>query len=234
MVALMKPRDKLSLDPLMQTLGYTFQDLTLLRLALTHRSVSDDNNERLEFLGDSILNFVIADTLFTQAARAREGSLTRIRASLVKGDTLAVIARELGLGDYLILGTGELKSGGTSRDSILADALEAVIAAVYLDSGSITVCQQHILSWFQTRIPEALAKKVEKDPKTRLQELLQQRGIAVPIYEITAIAGEAHAQTFTVICRVAALEQTTLASGSSRRRAEQMAAELMLTTLGRA
>lgn len=221
-----------NLEPLMERLGYQFQDLALLRQALTHRSVAEKNNERLEFLGDSILNFVVAKALYLRAQHAPEGALTRFRAFLVNGDTLALLARELNIGDYLRLGSGELKSGGADRDSILADAVEAIIAAIYLDSQTITQCEAVILSWYGERISEVLQKKLEKDPKTKLQEYLQQRGYDVPAYEVTAIEGQAHAQVFTVNCRVDALTMQTIATGTSRRRAEQLAAEYMLRELG--
>lgn len=228
----MRKRNALNLEPLMQRLGYAFQDVELLRQALTHRSMAEKNNERLEFLGDSILNFVVAEALYTRASHASEGSLTRFRANLVNGDTLAILARELELGQYLRLGSGELKSGGTDRDSILADAVEAVIAAIYLDSQTILTCKEVIISWYGDRITEVLKKKLEKDPKTKLQEYLQQKGYDVPIYEVIAMTGHAHAQTFSVSCTINALDKQTKATGTSRRRAEQLAAEHMLTELG--
>lgn len=228
----MRKRSDLNLEPLMQRLGYVFKNIDLLRQALTHRSMAEKNNERLEFLGDSILNFVVAEALYTRATHASEGALTRFRANLVNGDTLAILARELGLGDYLRLGSGELKSGGSDRDSILADTVEAVIAAMYLDSQTILTCRQVILAWYGDRLTEVLQKKLEKDPKTKLQEYLQQKGHDVPIYEVTAMTGHAHAQTFTVSCTISALAKQTIAMGTSRRRAEQLAAEHMLTELG--
>lgn len=228
----MRKRHDSNLTPLMQHLGYAFQDVELLRQALTHRSMAEKNNERLEFLGDSILNFVVADALYARAAHASEGSLTRFRANLVKGDTLAILARELELGHYLRLGSGELKSGGTDRDSILADAVEAVIAAIYIDSQSIETCKQVIMHWYGERVTEVLKKKLEKDPKTKLQEYLQQKGHDVPTYEVIAMTGHAHEQMFLVSCTISALGKQTQAKGTSRRRAEQLAAEHMLTELG--
>jgi ribonuclease-3 len=208
---------------LQRTLGYQFRDSQLLRLALTHRSAGGRNNERLEFLGDSILNHVIAEALFGRFPKAREGELSRMRAALVKGDTLAEVARELELGDSLQLGSGERKSGGHRRGSILADALEAVIGAILLDAG-VEQCRERVLDWFSTRLDDLSDSLVEKDPKTRLQEYLQGRGRPLPDYQLVDVNGAAHAQQFRVSCR---LEQPGLVvegSGSSRRRAEQAAA----------
>ncbi len=228
----MKKRSQLDLMPFMRQLGYTFSNIELLQQALTHRSMAEKNNERLEFLGDSILNFVIAEALYVRAAHANEGALTRFRANLVNGDTLALIARELDLGDYLRLGSGELKSGGTERDSILADALEAVIAAMYQDCQDLFICRDVILAWYGDKVEAVLHKKLEKDPKTKLQEYLQQKGYALPVYEVITITGQAHAQTFTIRCRIAALDKETIATGTNRRRAEQLAADRMLNDLG--
>lgn len=213
---------------LCRALGYEFRNNRLLEEALTHCSAAGRNNERLEFLGDSILNFVIAAELFRAYSRASEGELSRLRASLVKGETLAALARDLALGDYLYLGSGELKSGGFRRNSILADALEAIFGAVYLDSDFET-CRQLILRLYREQL-SALPKVSElKDPKTRLQEYLQARQQSLPIYHVVEIAGEAHAQSFTVQCQVDNLR--TVAVGSSRRRAEQEAARQALKLL---
>lgn len=198
--------------------------------ALTHRSMHSQNNERLEFLGDSIVNFVIAEALFHEQENAKEGELSRLRASLVKGETLAQLAREFNLGDYLLLGSGELKSGGMHRDSILADAMEAIIAAMYCDAG-MELCKEKIKQWFTSRLKNISSLKT-KDPKTRLQEYLQGRGYDLPDYEVLAIEGEAHAQQFTVSCKVDKLKLNTVGKGGSRRKAEQEAAENMLATLG--
>ena len=208
---------------LQRNLGYQFRDSQLLRLALTHRSAGGRNNERLEFLGDSILNHVIAEALFGRFPKAREGELSRMRAALVKGDTLAEVARELELGDSLQLGSGERKSGGHRRGSILADALEAVIGAILLDAG-VEQCRERVLDWFSTRLDDLSASLVEKDPKTRLQEYLQGRGRPLPDYQLVDVNGEAHAQQFRVSCRLERPDLVVEGSGSSRRRAEQAAA----------
>ncbi len=215
---------------LSRRLGYAFNDPSLLELALTHRSCGKRNNERLEFLGDSIVNFVIADALFQQFPQAREGQLSRLRARLVKGETLAEIARELNLGDYLRLGSGELKSGGFRRDSILADATEAVIGAIYLDS-DLETCRGFIHRWFRERLEELDLNESLKDAKTRLQEHLQSRRLALPEYELVAVDGEAHSQTFFIRCHVAGLSVASEGEGNSRRQAEQEAARLALVGL---
>ncbi len=211
-------------------LGYEFRQPELLQRALSHRSVGSDNNERLEFLGDSILSYVISVDLFQRFPKIDEGGLSRLRASLVKGDTLAQLARELLLGDYLRLGPGELKSGGFRRSSILADAFEALLGAIYLDSDIGTV-QRIILQLFQPRLAAVNPDTALKDPKTRLQEFLQSRQLALPSYEVTKIDGKAHAQTFTVSCRIEGLDEAVVAEGSSRRKAEQTAAKLILDKL---
>ena len=217
------------LDDIGRKLGYIFNDSRLLVTALTHRSAAGVNNERLEFLGDSILNFAIAEVLYERYPKAKEGELSRLRASLVKGETLARIARQLKLGDYLNLGGGELKSGGFRRSSILADALEALLAAVYLDSDFVT-CKRLIRRLFESQLAGLPPVKELKDPKTRLQEMLQAQQRALPVYDVLAVSGEAHAQQFTVRCTVDA-ELTTTAEGSSRRKAEQEAARLALRQL---
>lgn len=216
---------------LQKQLDYRFKDEVLLQLALTHRSHGGNNNERLEFLGDSILNFIISEDLYTRFPQAREGQLSRLRARLVKGMTLAEIAREFGLGDHLRLGSGELKSGGFRRESILADALESVIGAIYLDGG-FEVCRERVLHWYEGRLGALSLKDTLKDPKTKLQEFLQSRQLALPRYEVVAIEGEAHAQTFHVRCFVESLSEATTGIGSSRRLAEQQAARLALIELG--
>ncbi|TQV84052.1 ribonuclease III [Exilibacterium tricleocarpae] len=213
----------LALQRLIKRIGHTFVDTDLLVLALTHRSCGSSNNERLEFLGDSILNFTIAETLFRRFPTAREGQLSRLRSQLVKGETLAEIARELVLGDSLILGEGELKSGGHRRDSILADTVEAIIGAIYLDAG-MDACQKHLLAWYQSRLQELSLDTNPKDPKTQLQEYLQAQKAPLPKYSVVAVSGEAHAQAFTVECRVTLLQQPTVARAGSRRAAEKQAA----------
>jgi len=214
----------------MRKLGYEFSDTSLLELALTHRSCGKRNNERLEFLGDSILNFVIAEDLYARFPQAREGELSRLRAGQVKGETLAEIARELGFGDYLRLGSGELKSGGFRRDSILADSVEAVIGAIYLDSDMDTV-RGFILGWYSERLEKINLKQSQKDSKTRLQEFLQSRRIGLPKYELVKVEGEAHDQTFYILCHVEMLEAPTHGTGSSRRQAEQEAARAAIEQL---
>lgn len=208
---------------LCSAIDYEFSDVGVVETALTHRSAGNNNNERLEFLGDAILGFVVADALFTRFPEADEGQLSRLRAGLVKRDSLAEIARGLYLGDYLQLGSGELRSGGRQRSSILADALEAILAAVYLDGG-YEEARRVMLRLFERRLADISPDGQQKDPKTRLQELLQARGQGLPEYQITAVAGKQHDQTFTVTCRFEAQDITAVATGSSRRKAEQAAA----------
>lgn len=219
-----------SLDTLSRRIGHTFSDPSLLELAMTHRSYGGQNNERLEFLGDSIVNFVIAEALFQRFSQAREGQLSRLRARLVKGPTLAELAREMGFGDYLRLGSGEMKSGGHRRESILADAVESVIGAIYLDAG-MEVARARVLAWYAERLEAISLQDTQKDPKTRLQELLQSRQLPLPRYEVVAVAGEAHAQTFTVECHIEMLDGHATGVGASRRHAEQKAAEQALARL---
>lgn len=218
------------LDTLCRNLGYNFRDPGLLEMALTHRSVGSHNNERLEFLGDAVLSFVISAELYRRFGNVNEGTLSRLRASLVKGDTLALIALDLKLGDCLNLGSGELKSGGYRRESILADALEAIFGAVYLDS-DIERARQLILELYEEKIDAVQPAANLKDPKTRLQEFLQARRLPLPTYSVTAMEGEAHEQTFTVSCTVEGLSEPTIAAAASRRKAEQAAAELALRAL---
>lgn len=212
---------------LCRTLQYQFRDSGLLRTALTHRSFGAANNERLEFLGDSILNLVIAEALFFKFPNASEGDLSRLRASLVKGDTLAEIANEMELGVHLSLGEGELKSGGFRRPSILADAVEAIIGAVYLDA-SMDAAKTLVLAWFAERLKTISLVSSEKDPKTQLQEWLQAKKHPLPEYEVIQVEGESHNQLFTICCRVKAVAEPTVASASSRKNAEKEAASLML------
>ena len=217
-------------DRLVRALGYEFRRAELLQQALTHRSAGSLNNERLEYLGDALLDFFVAEALYTRFAEADEGQLSRLRARVVKKESLAEVARDLDLGAYLHLGAGELRSGGHARDSILADALEAVLAAVYLDGG-IEACKQVVLRLFHGRLGELRPDHMLKDPKTRLQEHLQSDGHSLPEYGIVEIGGSQHAQTFKVFCRVADLGKEALGKGSSRRKAEQQAAENMLRQL---
>lgn len=219
------------LDKLLRKLQYQFRDVALLEQALTHRSVGGQNNERLEFLGDSILSFVIAERLFQQFPVESEGVLSRLRASLVKGETLAELARDLDLGDYLSLGQGEMKSGGFRRASILADAFEAIIGAVYLDS-DLDEVRSLLLRLFASRLNKISPKANIKDPKTRLQEYLQGRKMDLPIYELVSLEGEAHEQQFVVSCQINSGDSQAEGEGSSRRKAEQAAAEKVLELLG--
>ena len=221
-------------DPLLtlqKKIGYTFKDSQLLTLALTHRSFAGRNNERLEFLGDAILNFVAGEALFHHFPTAKEGQLSRLRSRLVKGQTLAVLARGFGLGEYLRLGSGELKSGGFRRESILADTTEAIIGAIYLDS-NMEVARERVLAWLEQQFSELTLVDTNKDPKTRLQEFLQSRGTELPHYEVIDIQGEPHCRTFYVECQVSLLNEKTQGQGASRRIAEQVAASAALQALG--
>ncbi|MDK9739551.1 ribonuclease III [Vibrio sp. D404a] len=218
------------IDKLERKIGYQFKDTDLIHLALTHRSAAGKHNERLEFLGDSILSFVIADDLYHRFPKVNEGDMSRMRATLVRGHTLAELGREFALGDYLKLGPGELKSGGFRRDSILADAVEAIIGAIYLDSDTETI-RGIILSWYKTRLEAIQPGVSQKDPKTRLQEFLQGRRNPLPVYTVTNIKGEAHNQEFTVECEVAGVDKPVIGKGTSRRKAEQAAAETALEQL---
>lgn len=221
-------RDPVAGDPVERAFGHVFARPELCRSALTHRSAGGNHNERLEFLGDSILNCCVARMLYDANPSADEGDLSRLRATLVSGENLAVMAGELHLGDYLRLGSGELKSGGFRRASILADAFEAVLGAIFIDAGYVAAAAV-IERLFAARMQILPAADTLKDPKTRLQEWLQARGLALPGYTLTATEGEAHAQTFTVSCEVPDLELQATASGGSRRRAEQAAAALVLS-----
>ncbi|SFN64845.1 ribonuclease III [Xenorhabdus japonica] len=215
---------------LQHKLGYTFKQYDLLLQALTHRSASSKHNERLEFLGDSILSFVIANALYHRFPRVDEGDMSRMRATLVRGNTLAELAREFELGECLRLGPGELKSGGHRRESILADSIEALIGAIFLDSDIQTI-EKIILTWYETRLNEISPGDKQKDPKTRLQEYLQGRHLPLPTYLVVQVRGEAHDQEFTIHCQVSGFEQPVRGVGSSRRKAEQAAAEQALKQL---
>ncbi len=217
----------LSHELLYKRLGFTFSNPGHLECALTHRSANKSHNERLEFLGDSILNFLMSVELYQRFPEADEGDLSRLRAQLVKGETLGKLAIELKLGDFLRLGEGELKSGGFRRESILADTVEAIIGAIYLDAG-IEATKAFILRIYATALAQSRLDDNLKDPKTRLQELMQGRGLNLPVYEVTETFGQAHNQTFKVTCTVALLNNAVEAIGNSRRKAEQMAAERAL------
>jgi ribonuclease III len=213
-----------------ERLGYEPRDLALFRAALTHRSASGPNNERLEFLGDAVLNLLIAHCLYGSFPQATEGDLSRLRARLVSREPLAEIALSLGLGEMLQLGSGELRSGGFRRQSILADALEALCGAIYLDGG-LAAAEPLITRLFAGRIAALPSPEALKDAKTRLQEYLQSRSLTLPRYAILGIEGEDHAQTFRVSCEVAGLSLRVEGEGSSRRRAEQQAAARMLDAI---
>jgi ribonuclease-3 len=213
---------------LKNTLNYEFSDTRLLELALTHRSVPGDNNERLEFLGDAVLDFVISEVVFRTHPLAPEGDLSRLRASLVNDGTLAEIAAHLDLGEHLHLGGGERKSGGHRRDSILADALEAIFGAVYLDAG-FDAARQVIEHAFGERLHVFPDVEELRDPKTRLQEWMQARQMGLPNYELLQVSGKAHRQTFEISCSVG--DESTAGTGTTRRNAEQQAAEVMLAKL---
>ncbi|GAB2611549.1 ribonuclease III [Novilysobacter erysipheiresistens] len=212
-------------------IAHPFVRPELLAQALTHRSAGAPHNERLEFLGDALVNLFAAEALYARWPRADEGALTRARAELVRESALAPIGRELELGERLTLGPGEMKSGGHRRDSILADAVEAVVAAIYLDAG-FEACRAVVLPWF-TAAMDALPPphKVGKDAKTRLQEWLQGRQKPLPVYELIAENGEDHAKTFRVSCTLAAPALVTEGEGNSRRSAEQAAAEAALAAI---
>lgn len=213
-------------------MDYEFSDPSLLLQALTHRSAAGRNNERLEFLGDAVLDFVVSEIVYSARPNANEGDLSRLRASLVNDVTLADIATSMELGEHLILGSGEKKTGGHRRASILADALEAIFGAVYLDAGfgaAETVIRQ-IFSGMAAKLPDS---EELKDPKTRLQELLQSDGHELPQYQTENITGQAHRQVFEVSCRIDGLDLTTTGRGTTRRDAEQDAASAMLDRLTR-
>ncbi len=219
-----------TVDILCCRLQYEFSDRELLRRALTHRSRASLHNERLEFLGDSILGFIAAEFLYTKFANIPEGTLTRLRARLVRRETLADVARDLQLGDHLLLGSGEAKSGGRDRDSILADALEAIIGAIYVDGG-LSAVRDFILSVFKQYLAQLNPVKLDKDAKTQLQEHLQQMGYQIPRYKILEVIGPSHDQRFIVQCSVENLNREFEGEGTSRRKAEQTAAEKALSAL---
>ncbi len=222
----MKP----DLDKLQQKLNYKFNDESWLVLALTHRSKSKTNYERLEFLGDSVLGFVIGDYLYKNFPDESEGILTRLRANVVRQKSLAAIAREYALNEFLILGVGEGRSGGHNRDSILSDALEAVIAAIYLDSG-FEAATGFVKKAFEQTLGSLDPNVQLKDPKSSLQEWLQQKGHNVPDYEVANITGKDHKQSFEIECRVAKVKKVFKGKGASRRKAEQRAAQKALDYL---
>jgi ribonuclease-3 len=213
--------------------GYRFKQRELLQQALTHRSFSrSGNNERLEFLGDSVLNLVVTRHIYRRFENADEGDLSRIRASLVKQSTLAKVARAIDLGEAVNLGGGELKSGGYRRASILADALEAIVGAVFLDSG-YAQAEKAVLQLYREQLESIDVNADFKDPKTRLQEYLQSRQLELPVYAVEQTTGQAHSQKFTVSCTLAGLDLRESGGGSSRKKAEQQAAQKLLDRLER-
>ncbi|MBD2858580.1 ribonuclease III [Spongiibacter sp. KMU-158] len=218
------------LENFCRRIGYQFADEQLLLRALRHRSCGADNNERLEFLGDGLLNLIIAESLFHRFSDVKEGQLSRLRANLVNGVTLSELATEMEFGAVLQLGEGERQSGGRQRASIRANAVEAVIGAIYLDSDFATT-QQKVLTWYGSRLEEIDLAEPQKDAKTRLQEWLQARGKALPSYTLQASEGADHAQQFHIACKVAALKNAVIATGSSRKKAEQAAAQQVLELL---
>jgi ribonuclease-3 len=217
----------INVESLAARLGYSFKNPGLLKQALTHCSAGKVNNERLEFLGDAVLGLIISDLLYHKFPAASEGELSRVRAGLVQQSTLADIARTLRLGEHLILGSGELKTGGANRDSILADAMEALLSALYLDGG-MQVCEERIGLWFSPLLNLLHQQEPPKDPKTTLQEYLQARKLALPAYAIVKIQGKDHEQEFSVQCSVVMLQEPVVGSGSSRKEAEQQAATEVL------
>ncbi len=221
-IAIAKLADVAKLE---SALGYRFRDQSLLIRALTHKSAAADNNERLEFLGDAVLGYLVADMLYNHAT-AGEDTMTLMRASLVKGDTLALVAQDIGLGDFMILGLGEKRSGGHKRRSILADGLEALLGAVHIDGG-IESARVLVAALFRQRMLD-LDPSTIKDPKTSLQEQLQGNSFGLPHYEVVATHGSEHRRTFTVHCVVAELDLIVEAQGQSRRSAEKAAAIAML------
>ena len=218
------------IDQLLRRISYTFKDQGLLKQALSHRSVGTPNNERLEFIGDSILNCTIAQALYQRLTKASEGDLSRLRADLVCENTLADIAREWQLGDSLFLGPGEVKSGGAQRPSILSDTVEALIGAISIDADMATA-QALVLSWYETRLSKLRVGKPRKDPKTELQEWVQRKQVELPVYRVETIEGADHNQSFKVRCDVPNLLNEVFGKGTSRRKAEQAAADKALQLL---
>jgi ribonuclease-3 len=220
-------------DILARRLQHEFSDAALLKQALTHCSAGRHNNERLEFLGDAVLGLVVSELLFLRYPEASEGELSRMRAGLVQQSTLATIARSLQIGEELVLGAGELKSGGANRDSILADALEALLSALYLDGG-LQVCREHVARWFEPLLVGSKPVQQEKDAKTSLQEFLQARKLALPVYSVVETRGKDHQQEFVVHCSVVLLQDPVTGTGTSRKEAEQQAAAAVLARVGAA
>jgi len=215
---------------LQKKIDVRFNNQALLEQALTHRSIGRNNNERLEFLGDAILGFVVADAIYTKFPTADEGIMSRLRAHVVNGESLADVAQYLELSDELVLGQGEMKSGGKHRASILADAVEAIIGALYKDQG-LACASDWLLRVFKAKLDSLSLELATKDPKTQLQEYMQGRGVAVPAYKVVSTTGLDHDQLFTVECRVANLSKVFSSKASSRKKAEQKAASQILKVL---
>lgn len=215
---------------LQDRLQYQFSDQTLLTLALSHRSCGSKNNERLEFLGDAVLGLIVSNFLFQRFPEAREGDLSRIRSQIVRAESLAEIARSLDLGPELLLGQGEMKSGGHRRDSILGDTVEALIGAIYLDKG-MSAAEQAVVNWFAEPLNAVTLDTPVKDAKTALQEWLQARGKPLPEYLVVKTQGQDHSRLFTISCKIANIESAAEATASSRRKAEQLVAEQLLKQL---
>ncbi len=215
------------LNSLQKKLNYKFKNLDLLVTSLSHRSLGPGSNERLEFLGDSILSYIISVELYKRYPDLQEGALSRIRASLVNGEILAELAKKLAINEALLLGPAELKSGGRDRQSILADALEAIIGAIYWDAG-IEVCQTTVLTWFEFYLNQRSRSTLPKDPKSALQEWAQAEKYPLPVYQVDSVGGAAHNQTFQMICEIEGLPHKTSGAARTRRQAEQKAAEAFL------
>lgn len=228
--SLTKWSKKKEIKNLQKKIKYNFSQIKLLKQALTHRSADSNHNERLEFLGDSILNSIITNNLYHRFPNIDEGNMSRMRAKLVRGNTLAQIAKEFNLGKCLYLGAGEFKNGGFLRESILANAIEAIIGSIFLDS-DFTKTEKIILNWYLSRLTEITPGEKQKDPKTRLQEYLQSYHLPLPNYFLTKVQGEAHNQKFTIHCKISCTKKIILGKGTSRRKAEQEAAEKALKIL---
>lgn len=217
---------------LQKNLGYYFNNISTLKLALTHRSANQKHNERLEFLGDSILNFVVSIALYKRFPQTNEGDMSRMRATLVRGKTLVEIAKKFQINKYIFLGYGEKKSGGALRKSILANVIEALIGGIFLDSSNFYVVEKLIINWYTSRLKNIIPGDKQKDPKTRLQEYLQERHLPLPVYVIKKTTGKSHDQKFTIHCHISGMKKPIIFTSYSRRTAEQAAAAKVLIKLG--
>ena len=220
-----------TLEIFIKKIGYQFKNDPLLEKALRHRSCGKDNNERLEFLGDSILNFIIANELFNRFPKAQEGELSRLRSNLVNEEILAILARTFELSSVIHVGRGELKTGGKERASILADCVEAIIGAIYLDSDDMNICYPIVANWYKQHMEELSLFTIRKDPKSLLQELLQSEQLPIPKYRLVKTIGPEHDQIFVVESKIPLLDHPVEAEGQSRRRAEQAVAKRILEEL---